>query len=181
MIKGKICGLRAIERDDLDTLLTWRNRTEMRRFFREYREISPAQQTEWFENIVREDPRTRMFSIVRLSDGELMGACGLCYIDQINQNADFSIYIGKDDLYIDDNYAVDAAKLLLEYGFKELNLHRVWAEIYSIDEPKIHFFKQLGFVPEGVHRETHWTEGKWVNSLFYGMLRADYKELGSEA
>ena len=181
MIKGDVCGLRAIQRDDLDSLLTWRNRPELRQFFREYREISPAQQMEWFENIVQEDPRTRMFAIVRLSDGELMGACGLCYIDQINQNADFSIYIGKDDLYIDDTYAVDAAKLLLEYGFNEVNLHRVWAEIYSIDEPKISFFKKLGFVPEGVHRQTHWTGGEWVDSLFYGMLRDEYQDLGGTA
>jgi RimJ/RimL family protein N-acetyltransferase len=174
MIKGKVCGLRAIQHSDLDTLLKWRNSPEVRCFFRETREISPEQQSAWFENIVNKDPRTNMFSIVRLEDNELLGACGLCYIDQINQNADFSIYIGKDNLYIDEVYAVDAAQLLLSYGFDELNLHRIWAEIYSIDEPKIQFFDTLNFVVEGIHRETHWTKGKWVNSLFYGMLQKDY-------
>ena len=83
MIKGDVCGLRAIQRDDLDSLLTWRNRPELRQFFREYREISPSQQMEWFENIVQEDPRTRMFAIVRLSDGELMGACGFVILTRL--------------------------------------------------------------------------------------------------
>lgn len=174
MIKGNICGLRAIRRSDLDTLLAWRNRPQMRQYFREHRELSPEQQNDWFENIVKKDPNSRMFAIFRLEDDELLGACGLCYIDQVNQNADFSIYIGKDELYIDDIYAMDAAKLLLDYGFNELNLHRIWAEIYSIDTQKIDFFKKLNFIPEGTHRETHWTDGKWVNSLFYGILRSDH-------
>ena len=37
MLKGKIVGLRAIEEDDLEVLLNWRNQPEYRRFFREYR------------------------------------------------------------------------------------------------------------------------------------------------
>ena len=75
-----------------------------------------------------------------------MGACGLCYIDWINRNADFSIYIGKDDLYIDEKYAIDAAQLMMKYGFEELNLHRLWAEIYNFDELKKIMFDKLGFV-----------------------------------
>lgn len=176
MIKGNKTYLRAIEEGDLRTLLEWRNKPHFRKFFREYRELSWDQQQSWYKNIVLKDERVRMFSIVRTSDDELLGACGLCYIDQVNRNADFSIYIGKDDLYIDDVYAIDAAKILLAYGFDELNLHRVWAEIYSIDEPKINFFDKLRFTSEGLHRETHWTDGKWVDSIFYGMLHDDYRE-----
>ena len=57
-----------------------------------------------------------MFAIVDLSTNELVGVCGLCYIDWINRNADFLIYIGKDSLYIDEVYAVDAAKVMMKYG-----------------------------------------------------------------
>ncbi|WP_018997110.1 GNAT family N-acetyltransferase [Hirschia maritima] len=170
MLSGEFVNLRAIEQTDLEPLRQWRNKPEMRRFFREYREISPEMQQKWFENHVLNDPRTRMFAIERKSDSALMGACGLCYIDAINQNADFSIYLGIDDLYIDEKFASDAGKVLIQYGFEELNLHRIWAEIYSIDEPKQAFLPSLGFELEGTHRETHFTEGKWVNSLFYGLL-----------
>ena len=69
-----------------------------------------------------------------------MGACGLCYIDWINRSADFSIYIGYKDLYIDDIYAIEAGVLLKDYGLNILNLHRLWAEIYSIDNKKKIFF-----------------------------------------
>ena len=175
MLKGQHVGLRAITADDLPQLLAWRNRPEWRQFFREYRELSPEMQRRWFDNTVLGDNRVCMFAIVNLKTEALMGACGLCYIDWVNHNADFSIYLGADDLYIDDVYAPDAGRVLLKYGFEELNLHRVWTEIYDIDEPKKKFLPTLGFTLDGTHRETHWTGGRWVNSLYYGLLRHEFK------
>lgn len=174
MLEGKHTGLRGIEADDLMMLLEWRNKPGFRRFFREHRELTREQQTAWYENIVLKDPSVKMFAIAALDDGRLLGACGLCYIDWINRSADFSIYIGDGDLYIDDTLAPDAAHTLLEYGFGELNLHRVWAEIYSIDTAKQAFFEALGFRRDGRHRETYWSDGEWHDSLFYGLLRQEY-------
>lgn len=39
MLTGKRTGLRAIEQQDLNQLLEWRNQPEYRRYFREYREL----------------------------------------------------------------------------------------------------------------------------------------------
>lgn len=173
MLKGDQVGLRAIERADLPALMEYRNRPHMRRFFREYRELGAEHQNAWFEKLVLGDPATRMFAIEELKTGRLLGACGLCYIDFINRSADFSIYIGADDLYIDDKFAPDAARVMIRYGFDELNLHRLWTEIYEIDEAKAAFFKTLGFHLDGRHRQTHWTEGRWVDSLYWGLLATD--------
>ena len=115
-----------------------------------------------------------MFSIINLENGELIGACGLNYIDWVNRNADLSIYVGIDDLYIDEKFAPDATKLLLCYGFNELNLHRIYVEIYDIDIKKQKLLEDLNFTYDGLLRETHWTEGKWCNSLFYSILESEY-------
>jgi len=171
MLKGNLVGLRAIEKTDLTQLLQWRNIPELRRFFREYRELNCDNQLLWFEKYVMNDPNTIMFAIVELATEKLIGACGLCYIDWVNRNADFSIYIGKNKLYIDASFAIEAAKIMEKYGFEELNLHRLWAEIYSIDEAKIKFFNELEFIQEGRFIETHWTEGKWVDSIYFGKIR----------
>jgi len=178
MLKGEHVALRAIEPEDLQVLLEWRNRPEYRRFFREHRELSADHQGRWYREKTLDDPTTRMFVIIRLSDGALLGACGLCYINWIDRNADLSIYIGADGLYIDNLYAPDAAGILIKYGFHELGLHRIWTEIYSIDAAKQRFFAELGFSLDGRHRESHWTEGAWVDSLFYGLLAAEYFEAG---
>ena len=44
-----------------------------------------------------------MFSIRDLKNNVLIGCCGLVYINWKDRHADLSLYIGKNDLYIDDN------------------------------------------------------------------------------
>lgn len=173
MLTGSHVGLRAIEEADLPQLLAWRNQPELRRYFRESRELNSTLQRKWFDTAVNADPATRMFAIVDIKSGELLGACGLCYIDWVNGTADFSIYIGADGRYIDDKLAPDAARLMIAYGFDELRLHRLWAEIYSFDAPKQRFFETLGFLLDGRHRDTHWAEGGWHDSLYYSLLSTD--------
>lgn len=169
MLTGDKTVLRAVERSDLEQLREWRNRPEFRQYFREYRELGSEQQNAWFEQIVLKDDRVKMFSICNKNQ-QLIGACGLCYINWVERSADFSIYIGHNNLYIDEVYAVDAARTMIKYGFEEVNLHRLWAEIYDFDTPKIKLFDTLGFELEGRHRHTHWSKGKWHDSLFYGLL-----------
>ncbi|MGF1464191.1 MAG: GNAT family N-acetyltransferase [Maricaulaceae bacterium] len=178
MLKARRTGLRAIEPTDLEPLRAWRNDPDLRQYFREYREISPDSQKRWYDTVVLGDDRTRMFAIVELTSGRLLGACGLCWIDWLRRSADFSIYIGADGLYIDEVFATEAARLLLRYGFDELGLHRVWAEIYAIDAPKREFLPSLGFQLEGRLREAHFTNGQWVDSLFYGLLAKEYAPVG---
>lgn len=172
MIKGKHTALRAIEREDLPELLSWRNNPNLRKYFREYRELNFQQQIIWFENKVNNDICTRMFAIVDFEQ-ELLGAGGLCYIDWINRTADFSIYIGKNGLYIDEFLAPDAAKVMIKFAFEELGLNRLWSEIYAFDHAKVKFFNSLGFHLDGRHRQTHWAENKWHDSLFFSLLTTD--------
>lgn len=174
MLKGKYIGLRAVEREDLPQLMEWRNTSKYRQYFREFRELNLEQQNQWFENTVCKDPKTLMFSIVELSTNRLLGACGLCYINWTHRNADFSIYIGADDLYIDNKFADDAAMVMANYGFNEINMHRLWAEIYDFDEPKKQMFNRLGFTLDGMFRQTYWHDGKWHNSLFFSMLADEF-------
>lgn len=172
MIYKDRVGLRAIENGDLEQLRQWRNDPEYRIYFREHREISAEAQLHWFENVVLPCKNSYMFSIT--FDDELVGCAGLVYVDTINRNADLSIYIGKDRLYIDDEIAPKAANLLIEYAFQELNLHKLWTEVYSIDNKKQHFFEKiLNFEKEGVLSQHHYTCGKWVDSIFYGRIKCD--------
>lgn len=173
MLSGEHTCLRAVEREDLPQLLAWRNRPELRRYFREYRELGRDQQNAWYENVVLKDPATRMFSIIERASGRLLGACGLCYINWVDRSADFSIYLGADDLYIDARLAPDAARMLIRYGFDELGLHRLWSEIYAFDSAKEGLFGTLGFQHEARFRQNHWTEGGWHDSLIFGLLSSD--------
>ena len=87
MIRGTLCGLRSVEKGDLELLRDWRNIEEFRRNFREHRELNMANQEGWF-NAVSSSHRDFMFVIEDLKSGEAIGACGLLYTNWIIRAAD---------------------------------------------------------------------------------------------
>tara|TARA_B100000315_G_scaffold242681_1_gene265138 strand:+ start:393 stop:923 length:531 start_codon:yes stop_codon:yes gene_type:complete len=175
MLKGKLIGLVAIEKEDLKQLRDWRNNPDFRKHFREYRELSMRDQEIWFEEKVVNDPSTLMFSIRRLEDNELLGCCGFVYINWVHRHADLSLYIGWQDAYIDDEgYAEESCKLILDYGFRELCLNKVWTEIYEFDEKKKALYDKFGFQQDGLLRQNYWCDGKWWDSRMLSLLVTDF-------
>jgi RimJ/RimL family protein N-acetyltransferase len=175
MIKGQLVGLRALEKDDLLLLRDWRNIASFRRNFREYRELNMINQESWFAK-VNASPNDFMFMIERLVDHQPLGACGLLYTNWIIRSADFSFYIGFEEKYIDDTgYAKEAATLLIEYGFNNLNLNKVWMELYDYDTAKIDFFTKIfSFNKDGTLRDNCFEDGRYWNSGIYSLLNRDH-------
>ncbi len=176
MYKGELVYIDAINREDLASLMEWRNRPEYRKYFREYRELNMDMQKKWYENKVLGDPSTIMFAIRQNDTSELIGCCGLCYINWVHRNADLSLYIGWNNSYIDDaGFAGEACGLLFNYGFKELGLQKIWTEIYTFDEPKLKLYKSLGFQIDGELRNQYFYNGKWWNSYMLSLLAEEWK------
>lgn len=177
MITGKNLGLRAVEKEDLLLFRDWRNLKDFRRNFREVRELSLTEQEAWFENLQKTQHINFMFTIVDIKTNEAIGAAGLLYINWINRSADFSFYIGKDKVYIDDKgIAEEAATLLIDYGFKNLNLNKIWMELYEFDTKKIDFFtKKFNFKKDALLRQNCFEDGKYWDSLIISLLREDCK------
>jgi RimJ/RimL family protein N-acetyltransferase len=177
MIKGKITGLRAMEKEDLPLLRDWRNIQSFRRNFREVRELNLFNQESWFVRTCN-SPNDFMFIITDLKTNEPIGAAGLLYINWIIRSADFSFYIGKDNLYIDKDYAYDSAKTLIEYGFNNLNLNKIWMELYEYDNAKLDFFtKEFEFQKDGLLRQNCFEDGKYWNSDIISLLSEDFKNI----
>lgn len=172
MICGHLVNLAALEQEDLEPLRLWRNLPEFRKYFREYREISKEMQLQWYRQKVLGDPGTIMFSIRDAKTDELLGCCGLCYINWVHRNADLSLYIGWQNAYIDGvGYAQESCRLLFGYGFKELGLEKIWTEIYEFDEPKNALYQKLGFKQDGLLRNQYQYDGKWWNSRILSLLK----------
>ncbi len=176
MLLGQKIYLRAIETEDLERLRKWRNRPEFKRNFREYRELSRTMQNNWFNNIVNGDKSTIMFAICRNATEELLGCCGLCYINWVQRNADLSLYIGYENSYIDnEGFAEEACRLLFSYGFDELNLHKIWTELYEYDKVKKDFYmEKFGFKVDGLLRDNHYMDGKWWGSWMLSLLKDEF-------
>lgn len=172
MIKGRKVGLRAVEKEDLQLLKDWRNISNFRKNFREVRELSSIDQEVWLNQLQNNKHFNYMFTIVDLSTQKPIGAAGLLYINWIIRSADFSFYIGKDEAYIDnDGFAEEATQLLLDYGFHNLNLHKIWMELYEFDKIKLDFFSnKFGFETDGLLRDNCFENGKYYNSYIISKI-----------
>ena len=78
---------------------------------------------DWLENSAKNN-ENRNFNIVDLNNDKLVGAIGLEHFNWIQRSAVLGIFIG-DENYRSNGYGTEAIKLLLEYGFKYLNLHSI--------------------------------------------------------
>lgn len=176
MYKGDKIYLDAVNKEDLTKLMYWRNLPEYRKYFREYRELNLDMQQRWYESKVLNDNSTEMFAI-RINDSkELVGCCGLCYINWVHRNSDLSLYIGWKESYIDNQgFAEEACRLLFNYGFKELGLQKIWTEIYCFDEKKLALYKKIGFHIDGELRNQYYYDGKWWNSYMLSLLTNEWE------
>lgn len=176
MLKGNQIYLCALEREDLPQLMIWRNQADFRKYFREYLELNSDMQNNWYEKKVLNDSSTIMFAIRNIASKELLGCCGLCYINWVHRNSDLSLYIGKDNLYIDDiGYAKEGCSLLFDYGFGQLGLEKIWSELYEFDDKKISLYQELGMKIDGILRNQYYYCGKWWNSKILSILKCEWR------
>tara|TARA_B100002051_G_C16603306_1_gene569227 strand:- start:333 stop:866 length:534 start_codon:yes stop_codon:yes gene_type:complete len=171
--KNKNIGIRSIEFDDLSIIQKWRNNENIRKYFREYREFSLSQKQTWYEKMLS-DNNFEMFVIIDCNADEIIGVTGLTYIDWINRHADVHFYIGKNELWIDEEYSPDAFSIILKYGFEILNLNKIWAEVYEIDNLKLSFLKNYNFQIDASLREHYFFEGNYYTSHILSLLKSEY-------
>ena len=172
MLEGKKVKLSSVEEESLEQLRNWRNEPSLRKYFREYREISKTMQKKWFEKI-NNDSQQVNFEIRSLKEDLLIGHCGLYYINWITRTGEFGIYIG-DKKYRNGGYGSDALRTLIKYGFEDLNLNKIWCEVYD-NNPSIDVYKHIGFVYEGTMRQNYFSEGKYWDSHILSILKEEYK------
>jgi len=113
-----------------------------------------------------------MFGILNQKN-KLIGVCGLTYIDWKNRNSEISLYFSNLG-WQKTKEATETIKILMKYGFDELNLHRLWVEVYSLMKDNIQLFKKLKFKEEGKLRQKLWRDGKWWDSIIFSKLSNEF-------
>ncbi|MCA9813394.1 MAG: GNAT family N-acetyltransferase [Nitrosarchaeum sp.] len=173
LIEGSLVSLRALETDDLPKLKEWRNKKHVRKSTREYRLLNMLNQKEWFESIHKNNPpREIMFGILDKKK-KLIGVTGLTYIDWKNRNSEISIYISHEG-WQERREAVEVLNHVMEYGFGELNMNRLWVEIYGNMKENIKLFEKMKFYKEGILRQKVWRNKKWWDSFIYSKLAREH-------
>jgi len=172
MIYGKKVRLRRVEREDIPTFVHWFNDPEVREFLTIYRPLSTAEEEKWFEGQL-EDRDSEMFAIETI-DGVHIGNLGLHGINWQYRHAELGIFIGE-KAYWDKGYGSDAVCTLLRFAFGEMNLHRVFLRVREDNARGIRAYEKCGFRHEGRMREAIYSQGRYYDEVWMGILGRDFE------
>jgi RimJ/RimL family protein N-acetyltransferase len=112
-------------------------------------------------------------NFVMVADGRVIGDCGLFNRDLVAGTAELGIGIGVHD-YWSRGFGREAIGLLTDYGFRMLNLRRIWLEVKAPNERGIRCYRACGFVEEGRLRQHIWSDGRYVDLVHMGLLRDEW-------
>ena len=171
-IVGERIYLRPLEpAQDNHLYSTWMNDEEIRRYF----SIYPTSDTRGKERLEQlyKDGKHIIFGVALNSDNRLIGLVGLKDINYINQSAEFYVIIGDRSLQ-GRGYGTEATKLMIRYGFMELNLNRIQTQDMEENIGGWRADEKAGFKYEGTLREVILRFGKYNDVRIYSLLRSEY-------
>jgi [ribosomal protein S5]-alanine N-acetyltransferase len=123
---------------------------------------------------VEEQPRmTYAFAIVLRTDGRVIGGCRLSVVSSEPREA--VIGFGFARQYWGQGYATETVRALLLFGFGELKLHRIFAEVVSANRASARVLEKVGMRQEGCFRERYLLEGAWWDDLHYAILDHEWR------
>lgn len=120
------------------------------------------------------DTQNRTFNIIELNGNKLIGTLGLEHINWLERSAELGIFIG-DKEFRGNGYGTEAIKLLLEYGFKYLNLHSIRLSLLAINERAHKCYLKCGFKDTGCNREEIFINGKYYDKLYMDILENEFE------
>jgi RimJ/RimL family protein N-acetyltransferase len=177
MLKGKKVVLRPLRKSDLWLYLKWFNDLEVIRNLVLYLPLTEGAEEKWIQDaMVNQRPIFVIEAILPNGRRKAIGGCGLHQIREKDRVAEFGIAIGEKKFW-GNGYGTEAARLILNYGFNFLNLHKIESEAVGFNERSISMHLKVGFKKEGRRKESRHRDGKYVDSVMFGLLRSSWQKM----
>ncbi|HET7065201.1 MAG TPA: GNAT family N-acetyltransferase [Rudaea sp.] len=109
----------------------------------------------------------------RLEGDALIGTCILFHMNSQCRRAELGYELRHDAW--GRGYMHEALVALLDFGFAELQLNRVEADIDPRNEASARSLERLGFTREGLLRQRWIVDGEVSDSALYGLLLGDWQ------
>ena len=175
LLRGDRVFLRPAERSDLPTFVRWFADADMSSLLGNRAPFSEASEELWFTRMLEAQGKDAYgFVMCRLDDGAPFGTITLMRIDRDNGSAGVGIAIGEKSMW-GKGYGTDGMRALLDFGFGELRLERIWLDVYDFNKRARRSYEKAGFTAEGTQRHAHYSEGKYQDVVIMSILREDWQ------
>lgn len=174
LLIGKNIKLTAVGDKDLQAVEKWFNDVYFLRFY----DMVPAvpMGTGKVKSVIQYYDESESKFLFAIRDGETDKIIGLAGFDDVLwSNSTATIFVGIGEAaYLGRGLGEESMRLLLDFGFNELNLFRIQLNVISYNVKAIGMYEKLGFVREGVYRQLVKREGKRYDLYLYGLLKNEW-------
>lgn len=134
-----------------------------------YDQITDYLDTKW------KDDSSVLLVIALQETDEWIGDIALQDLDYTNRSANLRIAINQAK-HQGQGYGTEALRLMLDYAFGILQLHRVELNVYAFNERAAHVYERAGFKIEGRQRDALFYDHKYHDSILMSILEDEYRE-----
>jgi RimJ/RimL family protein N-acetyltransferase len=158
----------------INQICKWNNDPKVRHYARMVMPTTPEDIQKWFEPRVGSGMRDVVFFVIYHKEDKIpIGTIGFFQINWINRNAQISAIIGEPN-YWGKGIVGEAAKLLINYGFTELNFHKVYAGVFNPNKRSLRAAEKLGFKQDSVRKEDLYVDGIYVDTHGFALFKRDW-------
>ncbi|MCW8955663.1 MAG: GNAT family N-acetyltransferase [Gammaproteobacteria bacterium] len=104
---------------------------------------------------------------------EIIGVAFLHSLDAIDKRARYAVGIYNKENW-NKGYGQELSKVVLNYAFIDLKLHRIDLRVLAYNKRAIASYKKSGFVQEGILRESAFINNEWHDDMIMGILSHEF-------
>ncbi|MFJ9814533.1 GNAT family N-acetyltransferase [Streptomyces sp. NPDC101151] len=177
VLTGRTTVLRPFTEADADIMWQIISDPEVVRFtYDPSTELTLERVRSWYGS--RADAPDRLdLAVTDPATGEVLGEVVLNEYDADARSCTFRTLIGPRGR--GRGVGTEAARLIVGHGFGELGLHRIELGAYADNRRALHVYEKVGFVVEGVRRETQRRNGEWADEVIMAILDREWVALSS--
>jgi RimJ/RimL family protein N-acetyltransferase len=173
-LEGKQVRLRPFEERDLEHIMEWINDHEVTRTLLVGRyPMTRPMEKEWLETRLRASETEVGFAIETLA-GLYLGGISFFRILAVERHAELGLVIGRKSEW-GKGYAREAMKLMVDYGFEQLNFNMIYLSVLAGHERAHRIYVGLGFREEGRLRQRIYRDGQYHDLISLSLLRSEWQ------
>ena len=173
-LHGEKVRFRELRTEDLPDLVRWWRNPEMA-LLQNYSVTPQPEDTvadmfrSWSTNT---GPGGVGFSVVDADTDVLIGHVTLYGASLPVRAATLAVLIGPD--HVDRGYGTDAVRLLTNFGFREMGLHRIELRVFAYNERARAVYRKVGYVEEGTRRGVAFHDGEFHDEVIMAVLAEEW-------